>query len=284
MAQVFVTGGRGYVGARLAPELTSAGHGVTLLDGDLREPRGYEDALAGHDVVVHLAAVTGKAPASRYASVNVEGTRALARVAQQAGVKRFILVSSIAARFADVRRYPYARSKIAAERLLVDSGLAWNVVRPTIILGSGAPVMEALTRLASAPVVPFFGGARARVQPVAVNDLVRGLAALCDDGWSWRPDAVYDFGGPDVLTMGALLERLRSRFTGKRLRSVAVPAAPLAATLWPLERLLLRWLPFTAGQLASFTQDGVAEPNELTDRLRPLTGLDDLLRSVTVER
>lgn len=284
MRRVFVTGATGFVGQHLLPALESGERQVTCLDGDLRDPARYRDALQGHDAVVHLAAVTGKASPADYVSVNEEGTLRLVEAAREAGVERFVLVSSIAARFDDVRRYPYARSKIAAEQIVAASGLEWNVVRPTIVVGPDSPVLTSLAKLAGAPVVPMFGGGRARVQPVSVDDLVRALATLCDDAWTFESGTTYDFGGGDVLTMREFLLKIRATLWGKKPRSMSVPAPPLAWTLGVLERFMLGALPFTAGQLASFTQDGVAEPNALMDRLAPLEGVDVVLERVARDR
>lgn len=296
MPGVFVTGATGYVGSRLLSALVSAHDRMTALarhgspfpesagdavksvervEGDLFAPESYREAMVGHSTVVHVAALTGKAAPKGYELINVEGTRMLIDEAKAAGVERFIFVSSIAAKFEDVRRYPYARSKIAGEALVRESGLSWAIVRPTIIVGPDAPVLQALTKLAGAPFVPLFGGGKAKVQPVSVDDLVRALALLASDP-SFDGSA-YDLGGPDVVTMRELLMRLRKTFAGKKPRGLTVPAAPLAFVLGGLEKFMLPALPFTAGQLASFTQDGTAEANGLAERIAPMESLDDVL-------
>jgi NADH dehydrogenase len=162
-------------------------------------------------------------------------------------------VSSIAVRFAGAPRYHYAESKKQAEEIVRTSGMPYTIVRPTLVLGPGSPNLESLTRLALMPVVPLFGGAEARVQPVHVDDLAAALVLICAN--PPRGETV-EVGGPETLTMRDLLSRLR----GAPLHSVNVPFKPLAFALGACEDLLFPLLPFTAGQLASFVCDGIARP------------------------
>src|SRR5262245_15139073 len=112
MSKVFLTGGTGLLGTRLRARLEASG--VAFVDlprgqgADLRVPSSYSASLAGVDTVVHLAAATGKATPALHAEVNLGGTKGLLEQCRRAGVRRFIFVSSIAAGFPDLSRYPYA--------------------------------------------------------------------------------------------------------------------------------------------------------------------------------
>jgi NADH dehydrogenase len=273
MQQFFVTGGSGFLGARLIAGLTARGAQVTALcrevppqpwaasctwvKGDLQRPDSYAGAVPGADAVIHLAAATGTASPRVHHQVNALGTAGLVRAAVDAGVLRFLFVSSIAAGFADVRRYPYARAKLAGEEAVRRSGLRHVILRPTIILGPGAPVMAGLRRLACLPVVPLFGGGRARVQPIHVQDLATLIEALViDDRFNGETLAV---GGPDVVTMRQLLQQIRRLDRGRAGRMLYFPVGLPSGMLWAAERAGIP-LPVTAGQLASFVQDGTAKP------------------------
>ncbi|HYD70486.1 NAD-dependent epimerase/dehydratase family protein [Azospirillum sp.] len=117
---VMVTGGAGYVGSALVPKLLAAGHKVTVLDlylygkealdgvrghpnlteveGDLRDARAVERALAGCDAVIHLACISNdpsfELDPELGKSINYDCFRPLVRAAKAAGVKRFIYASS----------------------------------------------------------------------------------------------------------------------------------------------------------------------------------------------
>ena len=139
-----------------------AQHGWTKMEyrqGDVRDPEALGEAFAGADVVVHLAfMITGTASAETIRAINVQGTLNVFRAAADAGAKRFVYASSVAAygfhpdnpvgitedwptRPAD--RLFYAREKAELEQLLDDEaqagpGPALYLVRPPIVLGPHA--------------------------------------------------------------------------------------------------------------------------------------------------
>ena len=113
---VFVTGGGGFVGRRVLAELGRAGWTITALDrsgaldgasapggtivrGDLLAPETYRKAVGSCSVVVHLAAATGRAPASEHQRINAQGTEVLLDACRTTGVSRILFVSSIATTF-----------------------------------------------------------------------------------------------------------------------------------------------------------------------------------------
>lgn len=290
MANVFVTGSSGLLGAATVARLEKLGHQVTGLSrrpaqgrndvvGDLLTPASYADALTNADVVVHLAAVTGKAPIASYGAVNDEGTRMLLETCRRAGQPRFIFCSSIAAGFADLTRYYYAASKLAAERHVAASGLAFTTIRPTIIAGRHSPVMSRLAGLARLPVIPAFAGGRVRVQPIAADDVAAFIGDIVET--SRFAGETLELGGPDVLSMRDLLGRLRHKSTQNPARFLPVPAAPLAALLAVLESVAYGVLPLSVGQLATFRYDGTASPNSLWESRRAqLTTVDEMVEGL----
>jgi NADH dehydrogenase len=284
MSTIAVTGAAGFLGRRVLEQLKARDEQVVAIDrvampahaedgtrwveADLSEPALYEPALAGASCVLHLAAITGKARPGAYRRVNVEGTETLLGAAKRAGVSRFVLVSSIAVAFKDRRHYPYADSKAAAEALVRESGLAWTIVRPTMLMGPGSPIQAALGKLARLPASPMFGSGERLVEPVDVADAARLLAALAR-----TPEAAgetLELGGPERISLNALYARLRALEGAKGPpKLVHLPVGPIRALLALLEGPLLPVLPLTAGQLASFVNDSVAAPHPLVERLAP---------------
>lgn len=278
---IFVTGGSGFVGRRLLKALPALGRpvyalqhstrlgsaqiaGVMAVEGNLLEPATYSAALADCRTVLHLAASTGRAAAAEHLRTNAEGTAALIAAARAAGISEFLFVSSIAAEFPDTRGYYYAIAKRMAEESVRKSGLPFLIVRPTIILGSGAPILGSLEKLALLPVAVVPGSGRVRVQPIHVDDVVRCLVAAVRGGMF--ANETIAIGGPDVVTFRDLLGEIRRTRKGAPGRVVRVPLPLLQTPLRGAEAAgLTRMLPITAGQLTSFKFDGLATPNRVQD-------------------
>ena len=163
MSDLFVTGISGLVGRAVAAELEARRLGATVLlrgstsdlsggfrviAGDLETPQTFAPALKGVRAVLHIAALTGAASEEDFRRVNVEGTRTLLAACAEEGIRRFVFVSSIAAGFDDLDRYPYGASKRDAEALVRDSGLDFVIVRPTVVLGPGSPILQRFAPLA----------------------------------------------------------------------------------------------------------------------------------------
>ena len=294
---IFLTGAGGFLGRRVLSRLAedhsrkviclirgkipqpSRDH-IQYVRGDLLDPGTYAAALSGCEAVLHMAAATGKNPAAEYFRVNRDGTAALVRQAQQSGVDRFLFVSTIAAKFSEQYRYFYAESKQAAEAVVAGSSLRWTIVRPAMILGRNAPLLHSLARLASLPIVPIFGDGTVPVQPVFVDDLADCLLALLDE--KGVENTTIEIGGPEVLTMEELALRIRSAAGKPTAPVLHLPVRPLARCLGWMEPFLLPLLPFTAGQLASFSNAGTTAPQPwVRARQNRMIGISEMLRSTT---
>jgi len=296
---LFITGAGGFVGSELVrrlgehasvravclgrhPARAELPPNIRWHAGDLLDAEAYRSHLEGCDLVLHLAALTGRASRQDFIRVNVEGTRALVDASRRAGVSRFLYVSSIAAAFAGTRDYPYAESKQAAEEIVQTSGLRTLTVRPTIILGPDSPLGAKLRTLAMAPVLVVFGDGRASIQPIQVSDLAAILISLIDE--DRFAGEILDVGGPEDIGMEDFLRRVRTaagRATGPVLH---VPVGPLRVLLRTFERISTALVPFTAGQLSSFTQDGVARPAlPPVDRHVRLRDMEEMIREMVAD-
>lgn len=296
--RVFLTGGTGFIGRRLLtclagrrperpvfclarpPSTLVRSAGVEVVIGDLREPATYMSALSETDLVLHLAAVTGKARASEYFAVNVDGTRDLLAACRGSGVRKFVFVSSIAATYRDKTAYFYAQSKEIAEQAVRDSGLNYLIVRPTLVLGQGSPIWNKLATLARLPVMPIFGDGSVRVQPICVDDVATFLSATLQE--PTLPDEAIDLGGPEVVTFEDLLRRIRRALIGRDSPAIHLPVRQAMAVLASVERWFAPLLPFTAGQLSAFVNDSVAAADPIVARSVPhMRSIDEMLQRMT---
>jgi nucleoside-diphosphate-sugar epimerase len=173
ISRVLVTGATGFVGSELCATLAglglevramtrrsvaAPGDRITVVTAALDDDAGVRAALEGVDAVIHLAArvhVLGDRvadPASAYHQVNVEGTRFLAERAADAGVRSFVLASTVKVmgesspiRWTEAMPAapadPYAESKLRAEAVVreiaKDRGLHAPVLRLPLVYGPG---------------------------------------------------------------------------------------------------------------------------------------------------
>jgi len=174
--QILVTGANGFLGRAFCLEALSKGIKVrgstrnstvlpskfdTITVGDINGNTGWQDALMGCEIVVHLAsrvhvmAEKASIPLYEFRRVNVQGTLNLARQAFEAGARRFVFVSSIGVNGAETFGKPftsedtvaphsaYAISKYEAElslqALAAETGMEVVIIRPPLVYGPGAP-------------------------------------------------------------------------------------------------------------------------------------------------
>ncbi len=298
MKTLFITGGTGFVGRHLLRRLAAQKYEtlfclsrtagkepvgnpqVHTLEGSLADIDRYQPELAASDCVVHLAAATGKLQPADYFRINVIGTNNLMERARHCGVKRVLFVSSIAARYPNKDRYYYAQSKEKAELIVRESRLPYAIVRPTIVVGEGSGVLAGLEKLAGLPVIPVFGDGRARVQPIAVEDLVDFLVTILErDLFSGE---VFELGGGEILTIEELLRRISRARLGREPRVLHIPFWLVIPPLKLLESMAYSILPVTIGQLALFRSDGAIASNSLFEERRAqLMPVNEMLRRLT---
>lgn len=229
-----ITGGTGFVGGTLIELALAAGHEVRALTRRTQPPRDgvvwIEGALdrsdslarltAGADAIIHVAGVVNAPDRAGFAAGNVEGTHAMLAAAETAGVRRFVHVSSLAAREPSLSNYGW--SKAEAEAHVAASPLDWVMIRPPGVYGPGDTDMLDLFRLARRGVAIAPGG---RISLIEVSDLARLLLALATNA---TPRAVYE--ADDGRAGGwshADYAHAIGRAVGSRVVALPVPAAAL---------------------------------------------------------
>ena len=258
---ILVTGGTGTLGRQLVPRLRDAGRdlrvlsrhghasgdGIEYVTGDLLAGEGIGPAVAGAETIVHCAGGrTG----------DDEATRNLAQAASAAGVQHLVYISVVGADRVplvsgiDRTMFGYFGTKLAAERVVADSGLPWTTLRATQFHDLILMVAQQLARL---PVMPVPAGFR--FQPVDAGEVAARLAEL-----ALGPPAglVPDLGGPRAYGLADLL-RGYLRVSGKHRAMVplgipgrAARAVRAGANLAPDQAMGHRtWEDFLAERVGS---------------------------------
>lgn len=235
MDSVLVTGGTGHLG-RDVVTLLKSGNRVRILArtpgsdpqvewvrGDLATGEGVAEAVLGVRTVVHAATLS---PAARRGyllptdllrsppEVDVHGTRRLLDAASRAGVQHVAYISIVGV---DRPSGPYMKVKHSAEELVRNGGLPWSILRATQFHWLLDRMLGKAARL---PVLAMPTGLEA--QPCDSRDFAAFVAERVAQG----PGGLCeDFAGPELLTLGELIEQWqRARGNGRRLLNVPVPA------------------------------------------------------------
>ena len=188
MAVLAITGATGFVGSAALDVALEAGHtvraltrrdqtaraGVQWINGTLEDTAALAELCSGADAVVHIAGLTNTPDPAEFEAANVTGTDAMIAAAKGAGVKRFVFVSSLAAR--EPKLSAYGASKARAETLVEASGLQWTIVRPPAVYGPRDVDMFELFKTAKMGVVPLPPGGATSI--IHAADLARLLVAL----------------------------------------------------------------------------------------------------------
>lgn len=270
--KILITGATGFVGQALTAALLKDGHDICALvrekknifpssvkqavTGDLSQldPSLIEKIFEGVDVVIHSAARahvmndTASDPLTEFRKVNLEGTMTLARQSAEAGVKRFIFISSIKVNgeatilgkpfTADDEPGPvdpYGISKAEAEQALLElaasSKLEAVIIRPVLVYGPGvkANFRSLMNWLNNSIPLPL-GLIRNKRSLVALDNLV-DLVITCV-GHPAAVNQVFLVSDGEDLSTTELLRRV-GRALDKPARLLPVPAwlISLLATL-----------------------------------------------------
>jgi uncharacterized protein YbjT (DUF2867 family) len=187
--------------------------------------------LAGIDAVVNCVGVLQHTARDDSDRIHAQAPRALFEACAAAGIKRIVHVSAVSAE-ADVTS-AYARSKAKADAALARLEANWLILKPSLVIGRGSHGGTSLMRgLAGLPLVlPLPGDAKERFQPIAIDDLADGIAALVVKDAPSR--VVLDAAGPETKSVHDILVAYRAWLCFAPARAISVPL--------PLLRILLKF-------------------------------------------
>jgi uncharacterized protein YbjT (DUF2867 family) len=227
MTVILVTGGTGTLGRQVVPRLRDAGckvrvlsrrtpaaaDGIEYVTGDLATGEGIQAATGGAEIILHCA---GSSKGDEIKTLN------LAKAASLAGAQHLVNISVVGAdripvvSGIDRAMFGYFASKLAAERVVAESGLPWTTLRATQFYDLQLKVAQQLSRL---PVIPVPAGFR--FQPVDTGEVAARLVELALGA---PAGLVPDLAGPRVYRMADLLRGyLRARRQHRPIAAIRLP-------------------------------------------------------------
>jgi len=293
-----VTGATGFIASHLIPFLVQQGWRVhaavrrdylslsqfptvtTTVVGDIHGSTDWQNALRNIDIVIHLAARAHLPEASpsdeaEFFKVNAEGTTNLVKQAIAAGVKHFVLVSSVGSittqsdsplteRSPCRPRTAYGRSKLAAEQSLAEltrqSTMSWTILRPPLVYGLGNPGnMQRLIQLVQQGVPLPFYLVKNRRSLIYVRNLVNAIAVVLTH--------------PRALNQVFLVSDGQDVSTPELICKLAC-YLNCPCNLWPIPPIFLR----IAGGLGDVVQQRIQHPLPVTS-----SAIESLLRSLWID-
>jgi NADH dehydrogenase len=247
---VTVFGGSGFIGRYVVRALAKRGHRIRVavrrpdlaghvqplgavgqikaIQANLRYRWSIDRALEGADAAVNLVGILFEAGRQTFDAVQAFGPRAIGEAARAAGLADVVHVSAIGAD--QPSTIGYLRSKAEGEAGILGAFPEAVVMRPSIAFGPEDHFFNRFAGMARlSPFLPLIGGGATRFQPVFAGDIGEAIARAID-GKAER-GAIYELGGPEVLTFKQCMERMLE-VTKRRRVLLPIP--------WSIARLMGR--------------------------------------------
>ena len=257
--RTLVTGATGFTGGHLARALAARGNavsalvrgdspmaaalataGITVVNGDLRDPKALAEATSGVDIVYHIAAIYRQAglPDDTYRAVNAVAVQQVIEAAAKNGVKRVVSCSTVGVH-GDVEHPPanedaplrpgdvYQETKLEGERLAREAaarlGIEVTIARPTGIYGPGDRRLLKLFRGVARKRWATLGSGEIYYHLTFIDDLVEGFR-LCGEHPA-AANRTYILAGGEVTTLNALVQLVAE--------GAGVPTPTRHLPVWP---------------------------------------------------
>ena len=230
-----VTGAFGYSGKYITRRLLDKGENVITLTNSLNRvnpfdervkaypfnfnnPKKLSASLRGVSVLYNTYWVRFNHKLFKHSDA-VNNSISLFRAAKEAGVERIVHISI--SNPSEQSHLEYFSSKAKLERVLIETGISYTILRPTVLFGKEDILINNIAwTLRRLPVFGIFGDGKYRLQPIYVDDLAEIAAAQGEN----RQDTIIQAIGPETFTYRDLVQEI-SKIIGVWRPIIPVPPA-----------------------------------------------------------
>ncbi len=242
---ILITGSSGFVGRHLISRLIKSKYNVCclvrdtsdkkfiaylkknsikLIFGSLTDYASIFKSLEHSKIsqVIHLAGILVSNSKDDYININVKATSNLIKLCKKKKVNKIIFVSSDVAAKRELTIY--GQSKYLAELIIKKSGIAYVILRPTVIYGKGDSkfVMKLVDIIRRYPLVPVIGDGNYIFQPVFIDDIVHIIIKCLNMNSKKTRDKTYNVCCDEILTLNKIIDTI-SYALNKKVYKIHVP-------------------------------------------------------------
>lgn len=265
--KVIIPGGGGFVGRNLIRLLISEnfphenitiidkditqiqkkwGSKIQIIEADLSKKGSWTHFFTNQDIVIHLAAQIASHDENEFIHNNVIATKNIIEASKSNSVSKMIFFSSAAV--LSVRKDPYASTKIEAEKQVINSGITYCIIRPSMMFGpTDDKNVGYLIKFAKKfPFFPIPGHGEWPRQPIYIDDILHIIIKMVD---AFPNNEIFSINGKDTIFFKDMVQNVLDEIGGKKI-VVHLPI-PVFKTAMYLYQSIIGDKQFTSDQVDS---------------------------------
>jgi nucleoside-diphosphate-sugar epimerase len=290
--KIAITGGTGFIGRHLANDLIARGHAVVIISRgkytrntqpiegttfvaiDINDTERLTEAFRGCEAVAHCAGTSTETAEQTYQRLHVDGARSSVTAAENAGVKKFVLVSYLSVR--PIVSSKYHTTKWQGEEVVRASKLNYTILKAGLVYGQGDHLINNLSNLfKKMPIFATVGIREKNVRLLAVDDLVDVIRVCLLDEVRFSRQSVA-VTGPEEFPFSQAARRI-AKAMGKSIIVLPFPVFFQRVLAWFSEGFMPK--PLVTRSQVQMLADGISQPTPesvpLPEDMQPKTRFTD---------